>query len=342
MSHPGEASGGAGPGPAPARPADPMAAPARPPAARAFFRLLFGREPEEPAEMRALLAKRPTLRRLRQDLLRDPRFHKEVRPWLRWVPLAPEPLPIETEASPADLAAMMGHIGAFWERIGQERPHHSVLTQDRFLPEKIGGNKDAFHQTGRHEAEMVATMLRRHGIGPASLRHAVDYGCGVGRTTLALAAMFDRVTGCDISASHMAIAEAEAAARGLENLAWHRATPAAPMPPGAWDLWHSRIVLQHNPPPVMVHLLRLAFAGLAPGGVAIFQLPTHGEGYGFSVAAHLARGDESRMQMHVLPQARVFALAAEAGLDLLEVREDRATGRPDEWLSNLFVMRRPR
>ena len=49
------------------------------------------------------------------------------------------------------------------------------------------------------------------------------------------------------------------------------------------------------------------------------------------------------MEMHVLPQPAVFALAAEAGLRVLEVREDThlVSSNTSTWLSNMFVLRRP-
>lgn len=321
--------------------AEAMAAPAGRAEALAFLRLMLGRDPAED-EVASVLATAPSLAQLRLDLLRHPDFQREARRHMDWLPLAPDPLAVETDADPEASAAMLARVGAYWERIGREKPHWSVLTQPRFLPENIDRHRDEFDRSGRGEARVVLALLARHGIPRKAIRHVVDFGCGVGRTTLALAPFFGRVTGCDISLPHMAIAREEAASRGLGNLAWHRTTAAEPMPPGRWDLWHSRIVLQHNPPPVIVLLLRLAFAGLRPGGIAAFQVTTHCTGYAFSVAAHLARTEEPWMEMHVLPQPRVLALAAEAGLELLEVREDRSTGSPATWLSNFFVMRRPR
>src|SRR5271169_236009 len=41
------------------------------------------------------------------------------------------------------------------------------------------------------------------------------------------------------------------------------------------DLFFSIIVLQHNPPPVILGILDAAFAGLRPGGLAFFQVPTY-------------------------------------------------------------------
>jgi hypothetical protein len=94
---------------------------------------------------------------------------------------------------------------------------------------------------------------------------------------------------------------------------------------------------------VIAWLLAWAFRRLAPGGVAIFQVPTHRVGYRFRLSEYLAREAEPEMEMHVLPQPAVFALAAAARLEVLEVREDThlVAGQPAVWLSNLFVLRRP-
>jgi hypothetical protein len=107
-------------------------------------------------------------------------------------------------------------------------------------------------------------------------------------------------------------------------------------------VWYSRLVLQHNPPPVIAHLLRLAFAGLAPGGLAVFQVPTYRVGYAFDTAAYLAAEGEPKMEMHVLPQRAVFALAREAGLEVLELLDDsHALANPALGASGIFVFRRP-
>jgi hypothetical protein len=39
---------------------------------------------------------------------------------------------------------------------------------------------------------------------------------------------------------------------------------------GGFDFFYSVIVLQHNPPPVIVHMLKTVFAQLNPGGIGYF------------------------------------------------------------------------
>lgn len=314
---------------------------------RACYRLLLGREPED----EGVLQRHRDQSRTRMDLVNRFLDSDEFRAKGRFArkpgaAFAIRRQAIELEATPAQLSAMLARTGEYWAEAGREMPHWSVLTQDQFRPDEIAANIDAFYATGCGDAQLLESLLTRHGILPESLRHAVEFGCGVGRATLWLARLFDRVTGCDISRPHLDLAVEQAAARIVDNVAWHHSTIDSPMPPagpgGGWDFWFSRIVLQHNPPPVAAHLLRMAFAGLRPGGVVVFQVLTDCHGYSFSIDAYLARSEPPAMELHVLPQAAVFALAREAGLEVLEVRpDDVAEAGNTAWVSEMFVLRRP-
>ena len=327
--------------------AAPPAAGARPATredVRNCYRYLLGREPESEAVLDRHLESAPPLDALRRRFLQSDEFRRRHAPAPRpALDMVLPPMAVEVEAPPEQLAAMLARIGQYWAQIGAEAPHWSVLTQARFRPDGIEQSKEEFYRTGDADRDLVRKLLQRHGMDPGSLGRCVEFGCGVGRATLKLAELFPQMVGCDISAPHLALAAAEAAARGVGNIAWHRSSMAAPMPDGPWQCWYSRLVLQHNPPPVIAHLLRLAFAGLAPGGVAIFQVPTYQRDYAYRIAEDLARQDPPGMEMHPLPQARIFALAAEAGLEVLEVREDThwTVARTEHWLSNLFLLRRP-
>ncbi|WP_439552701.1 class I SAM-dependent methyltransferase [Falsiroseomonas sp.] len=313
---------------------------------RACYRMFLGREPENDGVLERHLAQAGTAGELVTRFLHSDEYRarvgQRVEPRL---PIGAPGLAIETAASAAQMQAMLERTGRYWDAVGREAPHWSVLTQDRFRPDAIGRSIDAFYATGLDDSRMVEAVLTRHGIAPEALPQAIEFGCGVGRATLALARLFDGVMGCDISAPHLALAAEQAAARIVDNVAWHRSTPAAPMPPGMeWDFWFSRMVLQHNPPPVAARLLAIAFVGLRPGGVAMFQMATHRVGYAFSIDDYLAAAtDPPGMEVHILPQPAIFALAREAGLEVLEVREDTHVVAADtvSWLSNLFVFRRP-
>ena len=95
------------------------------------------------------------------------------------------------------------------------------------------------------------------------------------------------------------------------------------------DLIYTRLVLQHNPPPVMERCLVQLLGRLNPGGVAIFQLPTHMPGYSFRPEEYLVAlraGSLKSMEMHMLPQRRVFELIQAAGCRVLEIFQDESAG----------------
>jgi hypothetical protein len=102
----------------------------------------------------------------------------------------------------------------------------------------------------------------------------------------------------------------------------------------------SIIVLQHNPPPVIAHILRMLLRSLRPGGVAYFQVPTYRSGYTFDSHRYLTDDvTPGAFEMHLLPQSVVFQVVEQEGCAVLEVQPDHWVGRP-EWLSNTFLVQR--
>ena len=156
----------------------------------------------------------------------------------------------------------------------------------------------------------------------------------MGRITRNLAPLFRRVIGFDVSAPHLRAAAAGLAADGCSNVELVQVrSPADLAALQGMDLFYSVISLQHSPPPVIMDVLRRAFAGLRPGGCAFFQVPTYAQGYAYpaEVAAEV-------MEMHFVPQGAVLAAAHRAGLRVAEVQPDWCTGRPGEWISNTFLL----
>jgi hypothetical protein len=105
-----------------------------------------------------------------------------------------------------------------------------------------------------------------------------------------------------------------------------------------FDLWFSFIVLQHNPPPIMAAILRLALKWLVPRGLAVFQIPTYARQYRFEIDSYLESAPTpGAFELHCLPQSAVFAIAHEADCRIREVFEDSSIGEPD-WVSNVIVL----
>jgi SAM-dependent methyltransferase len=304
------------------------------------YRSILGREPESEKAVEAKL-KTKDFAALREAFLSSSEFinkQKNLPPRRSFMPRDVEKNEIEYEATPTQLKECLTKIKAAWSHLGITRPHHSVLTNERYLPDNLPKNLDDFYASGEVEAKCVEKMLARHDFTGLEKKTCVEYGCGVGRVTMGLARLFDKVHAYDISPNHLALAEERAATVGVANCKFHlcSAEPLAPLE--ACDFFYSRIVFQHNPPPVIAQLIRNALRSLKTGGIAIFQVPTYHPGYRFSIKEWLATEHALDMQMHCLPQPAIFKIFADEYCVPLEVREDGSTG--GAFISNTFIVRR--
>ncbi len=315
---------------------------------RLAYRLFLGREPESEWAIEQALSYK-SVEKLRAAFFASEELRGVLGRVVPQAQAAPQlvridapPLDVEWQATPDAAAALLAHVRSTWTRLGHECPHWSVLSAKPFTPEQIGQNEPAFFASGARDRDDVLAILRRHGVAPADVSLLFEFGCGVGRVTAHLAGAFGAVAACDVSPSHLAMAREVVSASGARNATFFAADAPEFGMTGAFDVWFSRIVLQHNPPPIMAMILRRAFALLAPGGLAIFQVPTYAKGYSFRLDTYLRGLDgPGQIEMHVLPQPVVFALAREAGCEPLEVLEDMSAGPSVAWNSTTFVLRKP-
>ena len=225
--------------------------------------------------------------------------------------------------------------------MGEERPHFSVMTQGVFRPDKIAASVDRFWASGACEAETVAFQLKQLGYNDPSGKTCVEFGCGLGRVTIPLARQFAEVHAYDISGSHLTLARKRANAQSATNIRFHHRGGASLEPVEKCDFFYSRLVFQHNPPPVIRELIRLALDSLRPGGLAIFGAPVYLGGYRFGIAEYLEGPETGRLEMHCIPQRQIFSLISAAQCSLIEVREERSVTNTMECLADLFVVGRP-
>ena len=305
------------------------------------YRLFLGREPECEAVVAEKLAC-ADLRQLCDVFLASAEFREGLR--MRTgrrgsLPLNVPGLAVDTEGTREQLAGSLRKIRAAWSHLGAAEPHFSVLTQREYLSGQRDGELKAFWESGERDVWVLERILERHGMVGLSGATCVEYGCGVGRVALALAAKCAQVHAYDISPTHLGQARARAAQLAAANVRFHETTERLPDALEPCDLFYSRIVFQHNPPIVIAELIRTALRSLRPGAIAVFQVPTYISGYRFEAQRWLEADHAFEMQAHCLPQWKVFRLIEECAGIVLEVREDDAVGRGDS-LSNVFVVRR--
>jgi 2-polyprenyl-3-methyl-5-hydroxy-6-metoxy-1,4-benzoquinol methylase len=261
-----------------------------------------------------------------------------LRPPLDWGPMS-----IVLDVNHADLESMHDHINDTWAQLGNEEPHWSVLTHPKFKTASIAQYNEEFFETGRKNIGDFRAFVCRSGLNLPRNAVCLELGCGVGRLTRWLSPLFARVIAADISATHLEIAKTSVAQHGIQNVVFHQLRTLKEFDQlEEFDVFFSVIVFQHNPPPVIAHMLRAVLSRLRPEGLGYFQIPTYAKDYEFVPSTYLSQIKKRHdMEMHVLPQNSIYEIVYASGCKLLEVREDGWTGNPDG-ISNTFLISKER
>lgn len=305
------------------------------------YRLILGRDPENERVVEEKL-NHADLPALRAQFLASDEFHIKEGRGHRSSSLSRyrdrQVHDIEWECAPEVLQEMLSRTAQVWTTFGEEAPHWSVLVDDEYKPDTISLNIDKFYKTGIGDVDLCLNSLRRAGIRADRFERALDFGCGVGRLSLALAELADQVTSIDVSAGHLKLARERAAQTGAQNVEWVQLKDLRDLGQFKnYDLVLSLIVLQHNPPPVMAFAFRSLLGALKPGGFAVIQIPTYINPV-FKIADYLAQASGD-MEMHALPQSVIHRIIDEEGCLPVEIREDESIG-PIGVSQNFTIMKK--
>lgn len=223
-----------------------------------------------------------------------------------------------------------------WEALGSDDPYWAVLTDST---KKNGGwDRAEFFRTGEDEIQSLLTKISDLDIS-LNFGVALDYGCGVGRLARALAGRFAHVVGVDFSATMLA--EAQAANSAIHNLEFlpNRGDDLPGIGDRSIDFIYSNIVLQHSPRKTQRLLLAEFRRVLKPGGVLVFQTPSHSNMktvHGvlhrllgnriLNVVRRLRYGAGRVMEMHTLKKREVLSILLNEGLDIAHVERFDTAG----------------
>jgi len=170
------------------------------------------------------------------------------------------------------MGAVLESSRDYWDRHARRDPLWAVLSETA----KRDGQWDAarFFQTGTRE---IDSLLYELDAQEFALRRgsALDFGCGVGRLTQALAPHFDRVVGVDVSPNMLDLAARFNRHPATVSYVSNQTTDLRIFDERSFDFIVSNIVLQHVPPEIARSYLHEFFRVLAPEGIAVFQLPSH-------------------------------------------------------------------
>jgi SAM-dependent methyltransferase len=235
-----------------------------------------------------------------------------------------------------------------WEALAAEDPFWAVLTD----PGRRGGrwDPDAFFATG--EGEVSALLEYADALGaPASFERALDFGCGVGRLTRALATSFDSCVGVDVAAGMVDVAQRFAFDRPNCEFVVNDAPDLRIFDDESFDLALSHLVLQHLPGrDVVTRYLRELIRVTKGDGLVVFQVPDRLPGLarlqlsrrlygalkrtGLSDRTILRRTPLTPMRMTAVSEEPIREVVASAGGMVLAVERLEGPGRPRRyWVS---------
>ena len=244
-------------------------------------------------------------------------------------------------------------FGQRWDELARTDAMWAVLTDDA----KRGGQWDSheFLASGTSDVNRVLDRLNTIGISPARGR-ALDFGCGLGRLTRALATHFREVDGIDISA------EMIARAPGLHPLPANVRLLHNPHPhlrllkSGDYDFILSLISLQHIPESGTLRYVADLSRVLKPGGSACLQVgtflnPDLPEGRAklrrdrsalnqvYRRLREMLRPKADPMNTYYSRLSRLTSVLEDAHMRIIAVLPDNSMGSP--FVSHVLVFERP-
>jgi SAM-dependent methyltransferase len=220
-----------------------------------------------------------------------------------------------------------------WDDLAVLDPYWATITDPS---QKFGqGSLQAYLRTGEEEIDWVLAGAERLGHSELS-GAALDFGCGLGRLTRALARTFDKCYGVDISPEM--IRQSRELNRDKPACRFFVGGPdLRPFPDASFDLIYSNVTLEHVPEREAIELyIREFVRTLKRGGLLVFQLPSgmslwrkiqprrrlYAALRGCHVPRHLLyKLGLYPIRMNFIPERAVKSLLESCGARVLEVAE---------------------
>jgi ubiquinone/menaquinone biosynthesis C-methylase UbiE len=242
-----------------------------------------------------------------------------------------------------------------WNEFGKIDPLWAVLT----YAGKEGNrwNQDEFFATGVQEIDGVLKDLKKLNLAIPPGR-VLDFGCAVGRLTQALADHFPDVAGVDIAPSMLELGRQLNRHGDRCQYYLNSEDNLQQFPDATFAFVLTLITLQHVQPRYAHNYLKEFMRLLKPGGVLVFQLPSHmtpeymrRQGIKRMVPDSVYRfyrrirykmpmtadNKEPTMEMYGTPRDEVVRLLEANGGEVRDVQQDGAAGN---WVGYRYYVRK--
>ena len=211
-----------------------------------------------------------------------------------------------------------------WEKFAKTDPLWAIL-----INRERRGNKwrlEDFFKTGLDEVNGIMREVESMNLKIGHGR-ALDFGCGVGRLTRALANYFDEVSGVDISESMIRLAETYNREIGKCRFYLNQRDDLRFFGDDTFDFVYSSITLQHMKPHYTTKYLNELLRIISPRGLLVFQLaeeqiglktlPNRSRMLAYKIRSRLM--NRPIMEMHGIRKQSVISIISNDGGKTLKV-----------------------
>ncbi len=224
-----------------------------------------------------------------------------------------------------------------WERFGAEDPYYSVLNTEAYKKEYL---TDALRaqvlETGETSTQTFLNFAQQH-FNDMGMERALEFGCGVGRMSIALARRFQHICALDISPSMLIEAQANSQLLGVTNIEFALSDDNLSRAAGKFDFALSYLVFQHIPQKRGVQIIRQILGRLNPGGVAALHVTCYRTSSPLRQSIHIVRRNflplhyianlmsgfrwnEPLMQCNLYRFERLLQIAGEQAIDQIAMQ----------------------
>lgn len=165
----------------------------------------------------------------------------------------------------------LNDVKKFWDHWGRKDPLWAILTEEEKSHNRWELND--FFKTGINEIDNIIPFAESQGIN-FTYGKALDFGCGVGRLTQALANYFKKVYGVDIAQSMINLADKYNLHKDNCKYLLNEREDLKIFPDNNFDFIISLITLQHIEPKFSKNYIIEFLRILSKNGLLVFQMPS--------------------------------------------------------------------
>jgi SAM-dependent methyltransferase len=221
-----------------------------------------------------------------------------------------------------------------WEGLARTDPLWAICSD----PEKRNRRwtREEFFAAGQKEVKVVLQCAAELGINIDQNAPALDFGCGVGRLTQALAGYFPECWGVDIAPGMIKLAQEFAQQIPQCRFLLNEQDHLAGLQGNYFGFIYTSIVLQHMAADYSRNYLAEFLRVLKPNGILVFQIPDSLRasplkklrarlGLRTKINAIFGQNKRYTMEMHCVEELAVRECVRQSGGEVVDVRLTNST-----------------